>query len=88
MQTPDSFPYNNSSQNGYTALMWAISKGNNEIAELILARNGDVNIQTKNGETALIRAASSNNHIVGRLLLEQGADPDVQTKVIITKLPF
>jgi ankyrin repeat protein len=55
-----------------TALMWASSNGNIEIARLLIEKGADVNAHS--GWTALIWAAAKGQTDVVKLLLEKGAD--------------
>ena len=64
-------------KNGYTALVWAILKRNDEIAEVLLQNGADANIAGHRGETALLIAARDKAPIeTYTLLLSHGADPN------------
>ncbi len=61
--------------NGWTALIHAIHKGQNEVARLILEAGADPNARVDGGATALMFAAAYGNTAMVRALLEKGADP-------------
>lgn len=65
---------NQADQFGYTALMWAASHGNSEIAKLLVSGKADVNAQRRSGSTALMRAASKGNADITKLLVDNKAD--------------
>jgi ankyrin repeat protein len=61
--------------NGWTPLMHALHKHQNEAAQILLDRGADVNARSKSCVTALIMAAGDGNLDMIQLLLERGADP-------------
>lgn len=67
---------NTAARNGYTALIVAASRGNEQIVDLLLARGADVNKATDNGWTALMEAALGDQDKIVRTLLEAGARID------------
>uniref|UniRef100_A0A1B6LPG5 Uncharacterized protein n=1 Tax=Graphocephala atropunctata TaxID=36148 RepID=A0A1B6LPG5_9HEMI len=61
---------------GYTALHYAVRKGNTSMCKLLLAAGASVNVTTKAGlATPLHRAAMEGHMDVISLLLKSGADP-------------
>jgi ankyrin repeat protein len=70
-------------ENGWTPLMHAIHKNNNEMARLLIDRGADVNARAgkcteksvEEGSTALLQAAGEDNAEIVRALLAKGADP-------------
>ena len=42
---------------GWTALMWAVNKGHNEVSEVLIKYGADVNIKNNEGKTAADIAA-------------------------------
>ena len=65
-------------EDGITALMWAICKGNIEIIQMLLKKGADVNAKDENGVSALALSVMSpsrwrQKEIVS-ILLEKGAD--------------
>ena len=65
-------------EDGITALMWAICKGNIEIIQMLLKKGADVNAKDKNGVSALALSVMGpsrwrQKEIVS-ILLEKGAD--------------
>lgn len=75
----DGIDVNATDVDGWTALIYACSGGDEEFLRLLLSRNKfDINARTNIGETALIIAASNGNEAVVRLLLER---EDLQVSV-------
>lgn len=52
----------------------AVSAGQNEIAELLIASGADLNFRNKNGQTALIVAIGAKMEKLAHLLIDSGAD--------------
>ncbi len=65
-------------ENGYTALLYAVKRGNLTVIELIL-KNTDINFKESGGLTALSIAVALNKLDVAKLLLENGAIADCGT---------
>jgi hypothetical protein len=61
--------------NGWTPVMHALHKHQNEAAQALLDGGADTNARTKSGLTALIMAAGDGNLDMVQLLLARGADP-------------
>jgi ankyrin repeat protein len=59
---------------GYTALHVAAAQGNEQIAELLLAKKADVNAKDNGKLTPLHMAANLGHHNLVKLLLTNGAD--------------
>ena len=73
-----------------SALHWACSFGNVEVATLLLEHGGDVNITNANGETCLHAACKAGNEDFVNLLLQHGVDVsarDVSGKLAMEYLP-
>jgi ankyrin repeat protein len=64
------------SEDGETALMYAVSCDNFEIVKLLLENKADVNKSSNHGYTALINAAVIGNIKIVKLLLENNAEVD------------
>jgi ankyrin repeat protein len=71
---------------GFTALHYAASYGYREIAELLLAKNADVNAKTGKGNTPLHYAASYGHKDTAELLLSNKANVDAQDGIGQTSL--
>ena len=59
---------------GYTPLMLAALRGNEEIVDLLISKGANVNVATKWGATALTRAAQDGHLFIVELLLSNGAE--------------
>jgi len=60
---------------GYTPLYLAISEGNKDMAELLLAKGADINKADKRtGYTPLMMALNSNKEELAKFLIDKGAD--------------
>jgi TonB family protein len=59
---------------GWTALMYAVEDGHDEIVEMLLQAGASPNLQNQAGETALHLAARRGRTASARLLLRAGAD--------------
>jgi hypothetical protein len=66
--------------NGWTPLMKACLKGNNDIVVMLLNSNlkVDLNLQNYNSATALIAACFKNHKDIVSILLKAGADPNIK----------
>ncbi|MBN2478345.1 ankyrin repeat domain-containing protein [Candidatus Micrarchaeota archaeon] len=74
---------------GYTLLMRAAKRGDEETVELLLEHGADPNIQANDENTALLRAIKSGNEEVVELLLKSGANPnkeDLRTNPLLLAL--
>jgi len=77
---------NAKSDNGETALMWAVGKpgisagSKIEAVKPLLAAGAGVNMQANNGETALMWAAHRGNIDLVKLLLDSGADVNIKNE--------
>ena len=71
---------------GRTALINAVSRGEDKCAELLVAGGADVNIQDTNGFTALIWAAHRGQDKCAEILIAAGADVNIQDKEGCTAL--
>ena len=64
---------------GNTALIWAVSYGNTDIAKLLIEHGADINAVLGYGDyTALILACFRGNTDIAKLLLEHNADANVK----------
>lgn len=72
------------SQHCQTALMLAVSHGNLEMVQLLLAAGADINIQDEDGSTALMCAAEhGRSDIVKHLLTHPDCDSLIQDVVML-----
>jgi uncharacterized protein len=67
-------------ESGWTALMYASSKGSFEMAKLLLENGADPNISNNSGETALMCAAYQGCVEIVKLLVEKGANVTARDK--------
>ena len=65
---------------GETPLHWAVSKGNKDMAELLLASKAEVNAQEDHDETPLHKAASEGYMEMAELLLASKAEVDAKDR--------
>jgi ankyrin repeat protein len=73
-------------EDGYTALMIAVSRGNVNIINYLIKNGANVNAKSKYGDTALIRASVWGRTIISKILLEAGANIDDQNSLDVTAL--
>jgi len=64
-------------QDGWTALMVAAAKNQQEIVRLLIVAGANVDLITQYGYTALMKVAISNRPEIARLLIVAGADVDL-----------
>ena len=70
-----------SEDRGYTPLMDAVWRKNEEITKLLIDKGADVNVINKEGQTMIILSVGSENLEITRLLCEAGADVDIQDQM-------
>jgi uncharacterized protein len=66
------------SEDGFTPLMFAVTRGDAEIVEALIQKGSDVNARNNIGQSALMIAAKLGNVAVTQQLIDAGAD--VQAK--------
>jgi hypothetical protein len=67
-----------STDRGYTALMDAVWRGNEDITQLLIKRGSKMNTVNKEGQTMLVLAVGAGREKICRMLVENGEDPDVK----------
>ncbi len=67
-------------QFGYSALHIALSKGFDEIAELLIKSGIDLNLKDPKGQTALHYCGFYNKPEIARLIIQNGGSLDVQDR--------
>jgi ankyrin repeat protein len=72
--------------NGRAPLAWAALKGHKEIAQMLLEKGADVNIQDKDGKTSLQWALENGHKEMAQMLLENRADVNIQDNAGKTSL--
>lgn len=72
--------------NGWTALVHAIHKGQDDAAVELLDAGADPNIRCDGGSTALMFASAYGNTRIVRVLLDRGADPHAEATGGVTAL--
>jgi hypothetical protein len=72
--------------NGYTALIWAASRGYTETVLLLIEGGANLDLQAADGQTALMRSADNGHFDVVKILIESGADLNIQTDRGVTAL--
>ena len=75
----DDLVINSSSENGWTALMLAVTRGNSHIIELLLEYGADVTAESDDGYTALSLAFNGKSDSIIDLLLKWKADINQET---------
>ncbi len=70
-----------SEDRGYTPLMDAVWRKNEEITKLLIDKGADVNVINKEGQTMIILSVGSENLEITRLLCQAGADVDIQDQM-------
>ena len=63
---------------GHTPLYWAVSTGQEKVAELLISKGADVNTVDESGSTPLHSAVSGGNRAVAELLIAAGAAINVK----------
>ena len=66
-----------SEDRGYTALMDAVWRGNEEITRTLTERGAELNTVNKEGQTNLVLAVGADRVEICRILAEHGANPDI-----------
>lgn len=66
---------------GWTMLFRAVMNGNYQIADFLLEKNSNPDIQNVYGDTPLHQAVENGNHKIINLLLEKGSNPNIQQQV-------
>ncbi len=80
---------NTAQSDGMTALHWAASRNDVEIAKALLYAGAALRSTTRLGGYTPLHLASRSGHAeVARLILEAGADPDTYTVTAVTALHF
>ena len=64
---------------GATGLMYAVGKGYDDIAEVLLNAGADPNLKDGDGWTSLMLAAFSNRFSIVDLLIKRNADPTIKS---------
>lgn len=67
-------------RSGHTPLHRAAEKGQQVLAEVLIARGADVNVQSPAGNTPLHRAAREGHAPVAKLLLDKQANPNAKDR--------
>jgi ankyrin repeat protein len=73
-------------EHGATALMYAATKGRDEILQLLLDKGADPNIPDRQADTPLIQAALAGHENAVRILIAGGADVAVTDQIRFTAL--
>jgi uncharacterized protein len=84
-KTPNAFTIVN--EYGFSPLLLACYKGNNEVAKLLIDSGGDINLLTKMG-TPLMAAVVRGNNEMAQLLIEKKADVNATDESGITALIY
>lgn len=67
-----------SKDRGYSAVMDAVWRGNEEITAFLVNKGAELNTISKEGQTMLVLAVGADKTEIVRILAENGADPDIQ----------
>jgi len=67
-----------SNDRGYTAVMDAVWRGNEEITEYLIKKGADLNTISKEGQSNLVLAVGADRINICKLLVENGSNPDVK----------
>jgi ankyrin repeat protein len=73
-------------EDGWTALISSIYRGNNEVVKLLLKRGANTEVPANDGTTALIKAAIRGDAEIAKLLLEKGAHLEARNNLGDTAL--
>ena len=69
----------NTTDDGWSLLMWASKAGHTEIAKMLLEKGADPNNKSyRDGKTALMWASRAGHTEIAKMLLERGADPNIK----------
>jgi len=78
---------NSRNENGFTPLILAVYRGNNEVAKLLVDKGADVNANSAMG-TALMAAIVKGNTEMALYLLDHKADPNLVDDKGVTALMY
>lgn len=67
-----------SEDRGYTPVMDAVWRGNEDILKYLIKHGADLNTISKEGQSNLVLAVGANKFKICKLLVENGSDPDVK----------
>jgi ankyrin repeat protein len=73
-------------QRGWTALLWAVSRGQMDLVKLLLDKGADVNAKGEHGWTPMMEAANRNHPEAVKLLLNKGADVNLKHEYGLTAM--
>ena len=82
------FDVNMKDNDGKTALMYAVDRGDYNTVKLLLDNGADVNMKYNYGRTALMYAVDRGDYNTIKLLLDNGADVNMQNKYGRTALMY
>lgn len=69
----DAKAFNTTNSNGFTPLILACYRGNNEVAKILIENNCDINVKSEMG-TALMASIVKGNNEIASLLIKKKAD--------------
>ena len=75
-------------QTGWTALHYAATVGNNDIAQLLLDRSAYIDAESPNQTTPIMMAARGGHILTVKLLLDEGADATLKNGANMTAIDF